>query len=649
MFRRISPFQLIFAVLVVALWGAVLFDRDARQLAYRHGRFAMGPRSFNFTLPFEPTERVDLQMVDAQENRDKKKFRALVEANPHDAALLAIYIRSNDMMPKAYLRRDGPLASVYPNWSVQVEPPPSRPREIIANLPQEKLQLVDTKGYLNLVARGRNLEPQNSYWDWMEMVALIEARRERELDAIAHRAARKLIFDDHTGEEMRARLAYLNRQKLAFEPNNTVMVVSAVLLPHLSAITNASRFLAQRVMGQRLEGHNKEALSLGLDGMRLARQIRLQATWPITSIVGGRCERMFIEKAQVRLGPVAPLPPATSPLSVLASSPTSLLYLARAKSPKAATEIATEWQRIGRWAVSSPLLFGGLVTRRTILGIGWTTRATSVLAASLPIAFLAWAILVGIGRKGTPAEMDFSPRLVYWGVGWSLLFFVAFLVCEWLAQVQSAEIEEWLVFYHSLLRNSRPVWGGVTLWLLWLALWRRPQPKSLSIASRQRIEDWEAPLAETLPLRLMEWAWNTLKWGIRVVLPMAIGMCFIGGICVTLLEWPDNSEDAAQKPLWDWEHLLWLFVLLAVLPTACVWLREIWHRKRKRERLGAPQIFVGRAQRLLSGYLLLALVALPLSVWAQSRYERDFKREVAPIIQGKMIPVMRKMRGLPMQ
>ncbi len=250
-------------------------------------------------------------------------------------------------------------------------------------------------------------------------------------------------------------------------------------------------------------------------------------------------------------------------------------------------------------------------------GVGWTTRAASSFTTSLPVAVLVWLAFVLCGRIGRPADIPVSPRLIAWGAGLGMLFFAAFLVFECvLLRRDFPEPENWIVLFPSLLRISRLAWGGVVLWLLWIALWTRPRAKIPLSTSKRRIEDWEMPLLETLPFRAMDWGWNTLKWGTKTLLPPVFGMLCVGGACLTLLGWPD---DRGMEPLWDAQHPFFLAVSLAVLPTFWVWAREGWHWSGTRQRLRAPQIFVARARLLLGGYVLVALLLLPVSIWVQSR------------------------------
>ncbi len=264
--------------MVVALWCAVCFDREAREVARQHLRFAVAERGFDFSLPFEPTTRVDLQMADAQTTYNQSKLHALVEAHPRDAALLAVYVRSNNVIPRIQDNRTGPLASTSTAWSVQISYGPdaitATPDGVIP-LPASSPKPPNMRPFLNLVARGQKLEPQNSYWDWIEMGALIAESRETELDAIIHSAAQKAVFDDHTGEELRARIAHFKRQKLVFAPGADVEAEASLPLTHISVFYQGSRFMAQRVMGLRLEGRDAQALQLGLDAMHLVRMVRL--------------------------------------------------------------------------------------------------------------------------------------------------------------------------------------------------------------------------------------------------------------------------------------------------------------------------------------------------------------------------------------
>lgn len=650
-----SSFKVALWCLVLALWFAVGQNRDTRELLRLHGRAALAPRSFDFRFPFDNSPRVDLQMSDAEEELDWPRLRALVEANPRDATLLATAVRRDAVGFRSSSNRVGPLVGPYPNWSVQLgynypaspvgAPGPGVPAPPPAFAPIPTLPPSDVARFLGLVRRGQALEPQNTFWDWMEMAALVNTGRERELDAIARRAARKSVFDDHISEALRARIALFKRQKAGFAPGVTVEAYASQLLPHLSPIRTTTQFLAQRVMGLRLQHRDDEALSLGMDCLRLARMIRLQATTPITSHVGKRCEQIIIRNARVPLGK----PPrflSKSPLAALAANRATLLFLARARSSPNAVEIATEWSRIARWNVaSSPYLFGGLVTRRTLLGVGWTTRAAAFIAASLPAALLMWALFALVSRIAPTKVAPVSPRLAMWGAALGSAFVAACVVFDWFIANTGFGLESWAVLWQSLLFGVRLPWGGVTLLLLWLALW--PRPRVFAPAPKRRIEDWEQPLLDTVPFQLLDRLNGALRWFARTVVPLIFGMAFIGWACALFLVWPE--EIPARLPLGSAKELFYLSLSLVVLPALWVGLRELqtWHRTRKL-RL-SPLLFAARGRSLLGGYLLVALLLLPVLLWAQSRFERDFNREFAPIERGQMISAMQKMRGLPMQ
>ncbi len=643
--RLFLPLPLISGLFVVALWAMVALNPGARRVAWQQVRTTLAPSPRDEETPtLPPNASVALQMADATIRRDTNVMRALVEAHPNDAALLGVFVRQDHVLPNFFNSRSGPLLSRHDNWSVQIAPNTTAPSGMAPPPPR-----YDMAQFQKLVARGQRLEPNNTYWDWMEMVALCVQGREREIDAVAHRAARKTLFDDHTLDEAHARTVYEERVLSSSPPTARLIGFMGLPLRHYSPISTVNSFLAQRVMGLRLEKRDALALALGMDSMRLGRLIRLQATNVNLSELGARCEQRAIQSAGVPLLRRLRRPPSATPVKILASDSESLLFLAK-QSPGAAREIATEWKRLAGWKGGTfYATAGGLIAPRTLLGLGAMTQAALYLEVSLPVALVAWLILSWLSRRTRrEGTLLVSPRLTLWGAGLGFFALVAVLIPLTGNMrpfvTHSDELWSWAFISSTFLLGSRFSWGAATLFLLWIALWRRASPRAPQ--TPRRIEDWEQSLAQSLPFRFIDWTWNVLKWGTRTFVPLAIGLCALGTASVSLLFWPDIDRGNAL-----WNALAWLFLglSLGVLPGLWVWLREARGWEQTRRRTGAPQLFVARARSFIGGFLVAALLVLPILLFAQSRFERDFNAQFAPIEEGQMLAAIQKMRGLPMQ
>ncbi len=649
--RFFSGWRLGITAYLLVLWSWVWLGSDSRVVLQQHLRAATVPRNFDYSVDLPPMQSLEWQMANAQEIGDDEQLRALVEANPRNPVVLAIYLRRNHVLPRSNGGSNGPLDSSFPDWSVRIRDAntvlPGSP-EFVA--PQPRLDLHE---YLKLARRGQQLEPQNTYFDWMEMTALVALGRPRELDAVARRAARKTVFDDHGTDELRARIAYFPRQKPLFEPAAKVSAFSGLLLPHLSPIRNVTRSLAQRVMGLRLQKRDDEALALGINTMRVARLMRLQSSSPLPSQVGLVCEAIAMRSARVPLGAHLKYN-FQSPVSALASDPGSLLFLANGRSPATAREIAGEWAQLRRWNVlSSSNLFADLVKMDTIEGVDWTTRAASYLAVSLPVCGLVWFVLTALSlwRREAKPVAD-APRAGLWGAFLGLGLLGAFGGFEWIVRALALRSnpppgsfcgtgmvwrEEILFSQNSLLAATPFIWGAVAL-LLAMGAWRAAFAAHRTTGKTRR-EPRPKPtvaVSSTLPIDVL-WSgvsgiWKGAKWLLRLMLPV-----IVAAVAAAPLAWP-GSDKAVLASIQNGLAVA-LFVALWFV---FVWLGEVVTFARSRRRVHAPALFLVRWRGLLGGFLTATLCVLPWLLVAQTHFTRDFNREFAPVEAGQMVTVMVK-------
>ncbi|RYF36487.1 MAG: hypothetical protein EOO38_27625, partial [Cytophagaceae bacterium] len=302
MFRRFPPVRLILALVIMALWSYVAWQPQTRDLVLQHLRLMKTPSrlysSGNLDL-----NRAEDRIVDAAYGREQK--RIWLDKYPNEVTLLAAHVRGYVGWLGLGRRRDGPLTSSFPQWSVITE----RFEGSIGGMPMGGIpepsvspiiEREKTDYYLLLTERGRRLEPQNTFWDWMEMAFLIAAQRDSEVDAVLRRAATKSDFDDHVSDELLANRKVLSRQML--DSTARLTALSGIPYHHTSPMRLTTYFLAQRTMGLRLQGRDKEALEHGLRAMRLARLVRLKASTTSVSNQGMGYEGVIIARAQVPLG-----------------------------------------------------------------------------------------------------------------------------------------------------------------------------------------------------------------------------------------------------------------------------------------------------------------------------------------------------------
>ncbi|BCM91778.1 hypothetical protein IAD21_03653 [Abditibacteriota bacterium] len=633
------------------LWSAVGFDREAREVARQQLHNAIVPYSRNIRYESLNANRADELLILA--TFKDKRISPLVERFPDDITLLAIYVRGNDALNCH--RRLGPSFSDYLEWSVKISGgnvpgAPSASTDIEEDL-KNRPSPHDTANVLHFIVRGQKLEPQNTFWDWMEMAALLAAGRENELPRVLNNAARKSYWDDHVVAEMHASSSWNQRENSLFAPAAKTQSYSWIPLRHLSHLRNVVRALAQQVMGLRLQKRDDEALQLGLQAMRLARMVRLEANTPITSLVGTACERIILREARVPLGKRTRLP-FPSPASALGKTSESLLFLANQRSSIAAREISSEWTRLNGWRMDSLTdLFGGLVSRSTLERVGWTTRVASYIMMALPFALAVWLVSGIIGKCWNIKSSVSS----WWGSLGGGLLLTGFLAFDWVVRERALQenapgsfcdvdcvVPEELLFpTRSFLEAHGLAWSGVTLLLGMFAFYLAFAPYRNRTARKHQARE-----IETQDLHPIGILWSGIKWIWRgqgrlwsflaPILVLALALVPAVGLA--------SSSDSNNFVL----NFVALLLALTVWPAA-VGVRQIAIFLRIRQRTNAPARFIGIWHTAVGNFISVALLILPLLLWGQSRFERDFNRQFAPIERGQMVAAIQKMRGIPMR
>lgn len=118
---------------------------------------------------------------------------------------------------------------------------------------------------VGVAQRGRELEPNNTYFDWMLMHGLLELYRDAEALQILHEAAQKTAYDDHINDDTRAHLKALEAANGPQALETRFTVAGAQLYPHLAMMRNISRILGW--FGRRAQhaGDHRQALAIYAD------------------------------------------------------------------------------------------------------------------------------------------------------------------------------------------------------------------------------------------------------------------------------------------------------------------------------------------------------------------------------------------------
>lgn len=133
------------------------------------------------------------------------------------------------------------------------------------------------EGY-RLVRRGQSLEPDNAFFDWMEIHLLLVQRRDREALELLQRAVHKPVYNEHIGEVMAVQITSWEERRPLF-PDERIVAVSAVTFPDWSLGHHMRRLLLWRVSQLEEAGRHDEAIAVGRALRRLSiMQMRASPT-----------------------------------------------------------------------------------------------------------------------------------------------------------------------------------------------------------------------------------------------------------------------------------------------------------------------------------------------------------------------------------
>lgn len=159
---------------------------------------------------------------------------------------------------------------------------------------------------LHLVRRGQVLEPDNAFFDWMEIRFLLVQRRDREALELLVKAANKSRYDEHLRAAMKAQLAdYEGVRPLL--PDERIGTQWGVLLPELAVYRHMWGTLQWRIDQLEQHGRHEEAIALGAALRRLCMMQMHAAPLEITRMAAaGGLYRVWAggNRKQARTGSV---------------------------------------------------------------------------------------------------------------------------------------------------------------------------------------------------------------------------------------------------------------------------------------------------------------------------------------------------------
>lgn len=158
-------------------------------------------------------------------------------------------------------------------------------------VPREKkpsFSSLEIQKVLVICQRGARLEPENSFWNWMEALFLFGARRDSEaLNAIA-KGSHKKYYDDHVLEVSRHQTDAESRfRALALEQKITAS--QGMAFPHLSQWRRVSSLATWQALQKQKRGDWNGGLQIRADVARLSSLLREQNGYVLTTLTGRTC------------------------------------------------------------------------------------------------------------------------------------------------------------------------------------------------------------------------------------------------------------------------------------------------------------------------------------------------------------------------
>ncbi|RYX81861.1 hypothetical protein EON83_22155 [bacterium] len=280
-------------------------------------------------------------------NSDQKdnRWKALEEVGqrfPNDAAICASQIVSmSGQLHLGSVKQVGPSSSGDLNWSVKLS-------KIERPSPQT------LKSWFAATARGAKLEPNNTFWDWAQVMGLLAAQRDDEVWPILKAASNKTAYDEHVEESALANVRLLQKRGIV-PPINQISISASTLFPHFAVMREAARKISDHASGLRLSGEpaqQKQALEGLSDFARMASVMRRESKTTIGSLVGTAIEAIALSGGSYSPSvlPIVKKARIGTKLATYANNPTSLLFFARKMGRNdIANQLGQQWVEIGTW------------------------------------------------------------------------------------------------------------------------------------------------------------------------------------------------------------------------------------------------------------------------------------------------------------
>lgn len=344
-------------------------------------------------------------------------LEALGRKFPNDPAICAAQLVAMiDLLRLPSVRYPGP-STAGDNWSVKL-------KTIETVAPQT------LKSWFAVTARGAQLEPNNTFWDWAKLMGLLASGRDSEIWSALRAARGKTEYADHVEEGALASLRII-QSRGTVPPLQQIALSYASLYPHYASMREAARHVSDCASGLRLQGglaQEKRALEGMRDFVLLARAMRRKSKTVIGTLVAQAIEDVALYGGSYSPTATTKVAKSTfgSVLWMYTSNPRSLAFFARhMKRPDIVRQMGSEWNELGTWRRK----MSGAWTMSSFIGINprdlWLAHGgdwlRSLFVAALP-GLLGLVLMCSLFLWLVPTwrrerELQPSPVSWVWGAG----------------------------------------------------------------------------------------------------------------------------------------------------------------------------------------------------------------------------------------
>jgi len=615
----------------LALWSLCFALPQTRPYAMRDWKRVWSPPDPNAS---GRPSLADFSTRDAQIGRaigdgDKgRSFRELGRSYPNDAAICAGQLAySAAALHLNRTRQAGPASNSNANWSVK-----------IAKIERPSPKFLND--WFAATSRGAKLEPNNTFWDWMQMMGLMAARRDDEVWPLLRAAKSKTAYDDHQNDLSAAYLRELRRQNGPLPPMQELNTIFLTNFPAYGEMRDTARQLSEDAWGLRLQ-NTPQSHKKALEGMRdfivFCRTARLENKTIIGSLVAEATESIGLWGGGFKAGSgIRHHTRLGANLSVYASDPHSLFFWANARGRKdIASQAGSEWVALGKWSAKTrgTIVWGSIegVDGRDLTlawaGDWWRSQLLVGMPLALGLVALASLLLRLVPALRHQRDVPLSQASWIWGAAigfWSVALLSSALLWEVFAALRAPGVSlsnVIMMMPQSATSNTAPFPEAPRAWqlefptalLLLGALWQ-----GAGWDARQRGE----PSLMTRLRKLFEAPDDGLaRFDVSPLVALIIRLGAVGlatmGILAFLIV-PALNENWAE--LWSYAGLALLLVtFIAALPT-------LWRIKTARGRVFAL-LLARRFAWSASLSLSLAWAALTLATRpVHQRFEAQIDR-----------------------